>query len=813
MNTYQGPSEGPQESSATGGSAHGATAVFFDPTGRRRRRHRLLAAIFAFFLVAGIGIYGVQAYQSPEQSTLTLGPDITKEEAGTDAPVVGQGPLERVVKVDRSAGLAGLDPFTGVQLTKFTPEQAQAIGDAPYAIERFGYAQNTSHTISLTFDDGPDPIVTPKLLNVLASNHVPATFFVQGRNAVKSPEIVQRMAREGHAVGIHTMTHPDLNEEPAWRERVELVGTDRMLRDLTGRAAGIWRMPYTSPDEELEKKSIEPFLRAQRMGITHATYDFDTNDWDHDAQPGATVDDIPLPDLSSGQNVTMLLHDAGGPNREMSVAYVQRLISYARANGYTFHTMPQVNPTIAEANAPVQATLADKATTFVADLMFDLPNHVMRLLFFLAVLFMIIFGGVNCALAVWRYRRRSRIQWPNPAELAVPTSVVLAAYNEEPVIERTLRTVLASDFPVAEVVVVDDGSKDGTASVVAAMAAQDHRVRLITQPNAGKAAALNRAVAEAVGDVVVTLDADTIITPSTVGNLVRHFALDEDGRLGGVAGVVRVGNRERNLLTRWQALEYVTQIGLDRAAQDAIGGISIIPGACAAWRKEAILGVGGYSTSTLAEDCDLALNMHRAGWRVTQDDEAIAYTEAPETVDDLLKQRERWTYGTLQAVFKNRDMMFRRHHKALGWYVLPNYVASILIPLIFLPFVLIMAFIVVQNDGPAMLLTYFGFFLAVQFGLTAVGIRLMNERWKHLLMVPIYRIVFEPLRAYLLYTSVHLAVQGGLMGWNKLERSGSMDDHEGVSPTSGPESSEKSDQSDRLAIESARTDDRAEARR
>ena len=155
----------------------------------------------------------------------------------------------------------------------------------------------------------------------------------------------------------------------------------------------------------------------------------------------------------------------------------------------------------------------------------------------------------------------------------------------------------------------------------------------------------------------MTLDADTLVTPETIGLLVRHIAADTTGRLGAVAGVVRVGNRKRNLLTRWQALEYLTQIGVERAAQDGMGAISIVPGACAAWRKEAIQQVGGYTDVTLAEDCDLSLSLHRAGWNVTQEDEAIAYTEAPETVDALLDQRVRWTFGSLQAIWKHRDLL------------------------------------------------------------------------------------------------------------------------------------------------------------
>jgi cellulose synthase/poly-beta-1,6-N-acetylglucosamine synthase-like glycosyltransferase len=214
---------------------------------------------------------------------------------------------------------------------------------------------------------------------------------------------------------------------------------------------------------------------------------------------------------------------------------------------------------------------------------------------------------------------------------------------------------------------------------------------------------------------------------------------------------------------------------VERSAQDALGAISIIPGACAAWRKEAILDAGGYSNITLAEDCDLALTLHQMGWKVTQDDEALAFTEVPENVDDLLAQRTRWTFGTLQAIWKHRGMMFNRRYGALGWFVMPNYVLSVAMPVVFLPFIVVMGWLAAQQQGPGVLVEYFILFVIAHVIIAAVAVRLMGESYKHLLMVPIYRLVYEPLRAYLLYTSVFLAIKGGRMGWNKLVRTGSMD--------------------------------------
>jgi peptidoglycan-N-acetylglucosamine deacetylase len=354
-------------------------------------------------------------------------------------------------------------------------------------------------------------------------------------------------------------------------------------------------------------------------------------------------------------------------------------------------------------------------------------------------------------------------------------SIVIAAYNEEKVIQRTLETLLSSTYPFLELLVVNDGSTDRTAIEVEAMMVRDPRIRLINQRNRGKWAALNNATAQARGDILVTLDADTIFTPETVANLVRQFAVDPDGRLGAVAGVVRVGNRERNLLTRWQGLEYLTQIGIERSAYAQLGAVPIIPGACAAWRKAAITEVGGYSHATLAEDCDLTLSLHQARWRVSQDDEALAYTEAPDHADALLAQRIRWTFGTLQAIFKHRNMLLRRRYGWLGMAVLPYMVISVVVPIVFLPFIAVMGVLAVQNSGWATVGLYFLLFLALHLLIASVAVILMRERWANLLMVPIYRVVHEPLRAYLLYTSVYLAIRGVKLGWNKLQRTGVMD--------------------------------------
>ena len=756
-------------------SQQASQVIFVDPSGRRWQKIRIIAAVLAALTMVAILVALPHVNDTPALSAADgpLGPPLTTDTTGKQLAVVGQGPLVRVLKVRRDDGqLAGVDPSTKEVVTTFAAADKQRIGSSPYVIQRFGYSDTTQRTISLTFDDGPDLKWTPELLDLLAAENVPATFFATGTMIARNPEIFQREVREGHAVANHSLTHVDLSTTSSWRARLELTVTDHVIRAVTGQEVGYFRLPYEGDDEKSTRNAMEGLLRSQRYGYLVASHDFDSDDWRYAS--GELTGEMPLPSLT-GQNVTVLLHDGGGSGREMTLDYVRKLIAYGKAQGYTFQTMPAVQPALADRVSDVEPTVWDMLTLALVQFWFVWPSVLLRGLFVLGVTLVVIIGLGNCVIAVIRRRRNNRVVWPPADEAQTPVSVVLAGYNEDQIIDRTLRSVLASKHPLTEVIVVSDGSTDRTAEKVREVARRDSRVRLVEQENTGKPGALNAGLRTASSEIIVTLDADTLVTPETIGLLVRHIAADTTGRLGAVAGVVRVGNRKRNLLTRWQSLEYLTQIGVERAAQDGMGAISIVPGACAAWRKAAIQEVGGYTDVTLAEDCDLSLSLHRAGWNVTQEDEAIAYTEAPETVDALLDQRVRWTFGSLQAIWKHRDLLFRSRYGLLGWYVLPQQALAIIVPLVFLPFIVFMGIRTAQEQGIQVILVYFLLFLAAHLIIASVGIVLMREKWRNLWMVPIYRIVYEPLRAYLLYTAVYMAVRGVRAGWKKLARTGTLD--------------------------------------
>jgi cellulose synthase/poly-beta-1,6-N-acetylglucosamine synthase-like glycosyltransferase len=250
------------------------------------------------------------------------------------------------------------------------------------------------------------------------------------------------------------------------------------------------------------------------------------------------------------------------------------------------------------------------------------------------------------ALWDWVVQRRHA---PDPADVE-PLTAIVPAWNEGPVIARTITSLLASDLPDLTVIVVDDGSTDDTARVVERLAADEPRVRLVRQPaNAGKPAALNAGIQRATTRLVATVDADTLVDPACLRWLT---ATQRRRQADGVAANVRVGNR-RGLLPRWQSLEYVAGLNLDRRALHRLGLITTVPGACALWRREAVLGVGGFTDDTLAEDTDLSLALLRTGGSLALQDRARAYTEAPATLGGLVRQRRRWLSGNLRCIAKH----------------------------------------------------------------------------------------------------------------------------------------------------------------
>jgi poly-beta-1,6 N-acetyl-D-glucosamine synthase len=230
-------------------------------------------------------------------------------------------------------------------------------------------------------------------------------------------------------------------------------------------------------------------------------------------------------------------------------------------------------------------------------------------------------------------------------------SVLVPAYNEGAVIQGAIRSLFSLDYPRFEILVIDDGSTDDTYARACTFEGVHGRitVRVIRKSNGGKSSALNAGIAEARGEFVLCMDGDSTLGRDTLWTAIRHF---DNPSVGAVAGNVKVVNRT-NLLARLQALEYVEGLNMVRKAQGFFRAVNIVPGPIGIFRKRALESVGGYDSDTFAEDCDLTMKLLIRRWQVVYEQRAIAYTEAPERLLDLLKQRYRWTRGILQAMRKH----------------------------------------------------------------------------------------------------------------------------------------------------------------
>jgi cellulose synthase/poly-beta-1,6-N-acetylglucosamine synthase-like glycosyltransferase/peptidoglycan/xylan/chitin deacetylase (PgdA/CDA1 family) len=747
--------------------------VFYDRTGKRL--YYFIGTVLAIVVVCAVlPVRAIPMAFDPLWVVPTNGNSeyprqFLSSAAGRRVPVLGDEDRDvftRVVRVARQGRQWNLvDPFTNELYRVATEDDVDRIGDSPYAIDHFG--QPADRQLMLTFDDGPSAEFTNRILDILSRNHIPATFFVIGSNVIEHPEIFQRIVREGHMVGNHTTYHIDFDEHGDLRNRTELIATDRIMRAAAGYESRIFRIPNGDPDN-----NALAVLQSQQLGYLEIDQDIDTLDW----KP-TRGREIPVPKLD-GRGHVVLMHDGGG-DRTASIALLEKLIVEAKKQGYTFSTLEPLLPPQYVPVSHVKGSSADQATYLAMQLVERAPRAVLAFLFWLGMGSLTVMSLLYLVLALISQYRQSRIKWPDYADDELPyVSVVLAAYNEEKVILRTLRELRYSDYPQSkfEVVAVNDGSTDRTLSIMKHYSHEWSHLRVIDQKNSGKSSALNNGInnASVHSTVIVIMDADTIFRRTTIRMLARHFARNTHGRrIGAVAGHVKVGNR-RNVLTAWQSLEYISGICVTRMAERMLNAISIVPGACSAWSRKALQEIGGFCDDTMAEDCDATLCLQRRGYKILQENNAIADTEAPETIRALAKQRKRWTYGNLQALWKHRSMLFRPKYGILGMVSLPYAALSLLVPLLFMPLTLVAAGTSLAAGNWHSIVWYAAFVAALHMIISIAAIALARESATHLLVVPIYRLIYEPLRAYLLYASTYRALKGTLVQWDKLERKNSV---------------------------------------
>jgi peptidoglycan-N-acetylglucosamine deacetylase len=664
-----------------------------------------------------------------------------------------------------------------------------------YVYEKFAEDKTPTgpgHKIILTFDDGPSAEYTPKILDILEKEKIPATFFVIGLNAESNIPLLQRIYKDGYEIGNHTFTHHNVAKMSPERAELELKTTRSLIECITGHSTILFRAPYNADSEPQTFEEIEPIARSKKDNYITVGESIDPNDWD----PNMNADSIVNRTIRIAEQTDasiILLHDAGGESRQPTVDALPRIIAYFKKRGCKFTTVADLmGKTKDDLMPPVEQGWQNKLNLFFAEATYW-GGHILFSLFIVGIV-LSVSRMVLMAILAWMQKRREEKAIPAailPIHTMPLVSIIVPAYNEEINAIRTIESLLRQDYPNFQVVFIDDGSRDSTFSKVSNAFEAAPNVKVYTKQNGGKASALNAGIEKADSEFVVCIDADTQLKEDAVSQLMKKFDLAgsskafvkgefETGIVGAVAGNVKVGN-EVNMITRWQSIEYITSQNFDRRAFDLLNCITVVPGAIGAFRKEAIIKAGGFTTDTLAEDCDLTMRMHRIGYQIRNCNDAISYTEAPETMKQFMKQRFRWSFGVMQCFWKHRDAVFNPKYKNFGRVALPN----ILIYQMILPFLapladlLLVLSLMAAGFGiiPASIghiLFYYLVFTLVDVAGAALAFAFEKEDYKKLVWMIPQRLVYRQLMYYIIIKSFNSAIKGELQGWGVLKRTGNV---------------------------------------
>jgi cellulose synthase/poly-beta-1,6-N-acetylglucosamine synthase-like glycosyltransferase/peptidoglycan/xylan/chitin deacetylase (PgdA/CDA1 family) len=664
-----------------------------------------------------------------------------------------------------------------------TGHPAGAFDQVPEAIRSGGSIVDATHqparsfavpakTVVLTFDDGPDPTWTPEVLATLRKYQVHATFFAVGARVLKSPDLVQQAHADGNEIGIHTFSHPDLAQLSSEQRLDQLSRTQLAIAGATGTTSALLRPPYSSSASALDNDDWAVVEDVGRHGYLTVLTDRDSLDWE---RPGVSkIVQNATPDGNEG--AIILMHDAGG-DRSETVEALNKLIPALQKRGYTFRTVTQALAAASGVSVAAEEKRTDAAASSVdhwrgwgLSLAARIADGVVSgLLVLLGIVgLLVVVRLILMMIIAWRHaRKRHRPGWCWGPPVSEPVSVIVPAYNEKEGIAQTVMSLVASDYPDIEVIVVDDGSTDETAAIAHELSLPS--VLVVSVPNSGKANALNHGLTLVRNDLVVMLDGDTVFEPQTLRRLVQPFA---DPRVGAVAGNVKVANRRR-MVARWQHIEYVIGFNIDRRMYDVLQCMPTVPGACGAYRRSALVAVGGMSDDTLAEDTDLTMALCRAGWHVVYEETAHGWTEAPTSIGQLWRQRYRWSYGTMQAMWKHRRAVIESGNSGRFGRVglLGLALFQIVLP-VFAPLIDILALDGLVFFDP--LTTAIGWFamLTLQFLGAILAFRLDGEKLRPLWALPLQQFVYRQLMYAIIIQSIVTALAGTRLRWHKLRRFG-----------------------------------------
>lgn len=605
----------------------------------------------------------------------------------------------------------------------------------------------SSKKVLMVFDDAPDQKNTTQTLEILNQYKVPAVFLISGYKLNQNSQLLEKIFEEGHEIGNGGFVQSKLG--------------------LLAGASNVWGLNTT---QILMANELNVYSKLSTKSLD---IKLDPKDWPSQT-PGQFARHI-VEAVNKGQNI-ILLHQGWGS--ETTVLALPTILEKLKSEGFTFVTAAERLGTQKNVLMPAIPT-NQQYWVKISGLAMAVINGATWFLtvFGLAAAIFGIARIVSIGLAAFygHYHRHRKIY-----KKSYPTvAVIVPAFNEAKVIERTVNSLLKTNYPKLQIVVIDDGSSDGTYEVAVKAYKNEPQVLCLAKENSGKADSINEALNHTKAEIVIIIDADTQIKDDAIFHLVQPF---QDKKIGAVAGNAKVGNR-LNMITKLQALEYITSQNLDRRAFAVLNCIKVVPGAIGAWRLTAIKETGGFTPDTLAEDTDLTIKLLRRKWRIEYAEKAIAYTEAPDTIGLFMKQRFRWMYGTLQAIWKHIDILGKVDYGHLGLLIVFD---ALIFQIVFPLFAPIMDLYLLGHligDGWGVIsqkvtvnvftqpLIYYLIFLTLDY-LAALTSFVFEKREDKKLLAWLFlqRFVYRQLLYIISIRSILTALKGGPVGWNKLAR-------------------------------------------
>ena len=645
----------------------------------------------------------------------------------------GTGPIFEVQKVDGKSGIKRVEP-------------------------------PVSKTVFLTFDDGPDELYTKRIMKILDAENVKGTFFLVGEHVYKNPQIAKELVEGGHAIGLHTFTHEaeDITlYDKNMRMYLEFEMSQKVIEKTTGYTTKIFRVPYVGSEETIDLNSLVLAVNASQRGYATVGVTVDTSDW-----RAKNVEEV-MTNIKEHQteNPVVLLHDGGG-DRDVTVAALPEIIKFYKEKGYAFADARSMFP-----NEQVLTPISKNETVFAstAVYLYSIYANFPQILSNLFVFGLLTFGLHSILISILAIAGylKSRNFRKGAGGYLPKVSVIIPAFNEEKVIAKTIRSIIGQNYKNLEIIVVDDGSTDDTGAEIQKFA-KGGQVIDLWQVNQGKAAALNKGISRAAGEIIVIVDADTQLLPYSIGNLALRF---NDTEVGAVCGNVKVGNIT-SILTALQEIDYRMAINLERRAFDFLNSIFVVPGAIGAWRKKAVQEAGYFSNITLTEDAELGMKIRKLGYKIVYEPDAVGLTEAPISIDKLIRQRFRWTFGILQTLWLHKAVIFNRRYGIFGLVVIPYFVFVQIPTMMIAPLVEIAAIPLAIFISAKLVLVILFTLLVSRLVLFVLASKLAGEKLTLLPYILPYRFIFQFLWYFVFNAAVFTAIKGSLVAWKKLPHFG-----------------------------------------